>query len=222
LLSITSGAGLYFIFESFQTAQPVSGITLWIRRSGQGLWSVMCLLLLLAGGIYPIVGAYQRTNQFMQRSNSLDGFTYMQSYSPGDYQAILWLNSHIQGDPVIVEAFGPQGGDYTDYARISAFSGLPTLVGWAGHEYQWRVNWLNNGTYAADFFRRGSDVNTIYTSKDPHIVLSLLAIYHVKYLYVGNLEVAMYAGSDVGRFRQFMPIVYSNDGVTIYEVPGSP
>ena len=222
LLSITSGAGLYFIFESFQTAQPVSGITLWIRRSGQGLWSVMCLLLLLAGGIYPIVGAYQRTNQFMQRSNSLDGFTYMQSYSPGDYQAILWLNSHIQGDPVIVEAFGPQGGDYTDYARISAFSGLPTLVGWAGHEYQWRVNWLNNGTYATDFYRRGSDVSTIYTSTDPHIVLNLLGIYHVKYLYVGNLEVATYAGSDLGRFRQFMPIVYSNDGVTIYEVPGSP
>ena len=221
LLSITSGAGLYFIFERFQTAPPVTGVHRWVRRSGRGMWSLVCLLLLLAGAIYPIVGAYQRTNGFMQRSNSLDGLTYTRSYSPGDYEAICWLNSHVQGAPVIVEAFGPQGGDYSDYARISAFTGLPTLVGWAGHEYQWRVNWLNTIDNAADFYRRGSDVNTIYTSTDSRTVLKLLASYHVQYLYVGSLEVETYAGSNLGRFRQFLPVVYSAVGVTIYRVPGS-
>ena len=185
LLSITSGAGLYFIFESFQTAPPVTGINLWMQRCGQGMWSLMCLLLLLAGVIYPIVGAYQRTNAFMQRSNSLDGFAYMQSYSPGDYEAINWLNSHVQGNPVIVEAYGASGGDYSDYARVSAFTGLPTLMGWVGHEYQWRVNWLNDIYNATDFYRRGADINAIYTSTDPRVVLSLLAHYQVKYLYVG-------------------------------------
>lgn len=221
LLSITSGAGLYFIFESFQMAPPLSGINLWMRRCGWGLWSLMCLLLLLAGAIYPIVGAYQRTNEFMQRSNSLDGFAYMQSYNPGDYEAINWLNSHVQGNPVIVEAYGANGGDYSDYARVSSFTGLPTLMGWLGHEYQWRVNWLNNSNYAADFYHRGADINTIYTSTDSHVVLGLLAHYQVKYLYVGSLEISTYAGSDLNRFRQFMPIVYSADGVTIYQVPGS-
>ncbi len=221
LLSITSGAGLYFIFESFQTAPPVSGINLWIRRSGQGMWSLVCLLLLLAGAIYPIVGVYQRTNEFLQRSNSLDGFAYYQSYNRGDYEAINWLNSHVQGNPVIAEAYGPSGGDYSDYGRISVFTGLPTLMGWVGHEYQWRVNWLNNVYNATDFYRRGADINTIYTSTDPRVVLSLLAHYQVKYLYVGSWEITTYAGSDLGRFRQFMPTVYSSDGVTIYQVPGS-
>src|SRR3984893_15621707 len=111
LLSITSGAGLYFIFESFQTAPPVTGINLWIRRCGQGMWSLLCLLLLLAGAIYPVVGTYQRTNDLMQRSNSLDGFAYYQSYNRGDYEAINWLNSHVQGNPVILEAYGPSGGE---------------------------------------------------------------------------------------------------------------
>ncbi|HVB73568.1 MAG TPA: DUF2298 domain-containing protein [Ktedonobacteraceae bacterium] len=221
LLSITSGAGMYFIFESFQTAPPVVGFQLWVRRFGQGVWSVVCLLLLLAGAIYPIVGSYQRTNEFMQRTNSLNGFTYMQSYNPGDYYAINWLNSHVQGTPVIVEAFGPNGGDYSDYARVSAFTGLPTLMGWSGHEYQWRVNWLNNAYNAADFYRRGSDINTIYTSNNSQTVLDLLESYHVSYLYVGSLEVATYAGYNLKRFSKFLPVVYSADGVTIYKVPGS-
>ncbi len=221
LLSITSGCALYFIFESFQTAPLLAGFNLWVRRAARSMWLLACLLLLLAGAIYPIVGAYQRTNGFMQRSNSLDGFAYMQSYYPGDYAAINWLNSHVQGNPVIVEAYGPGGGDYTDYARVSAFTGLPTLMGWVGHEYQWRVNWLNNASNMTDFYRRGSDINTIYTSTDNQVVLGLLAYYHVKYLYVGSLETSTYLGVNLNRFRQFLPVVYSAQGVTIYEVPGS-
>jgi uncharacterized membrane protein len=199
----------------------MTGINLWIRRCGQSMWSLLCLLLLLAGAIYPVVGTYQRTNELMQRSNSLDGFAYMQAYSHGDYEAINWLNIHVQGNPVILESYGASGGDYSDYARISVFTGLPTLMGWVGHEYQWRVNWLNNAYNATDFYHRGADINTIYTSTDPRVVLGLLTHYQVKYLYVGGLETTTYAGSDLGRFRQFMPIVYSADGVTIYQVPGS-
>jgi uncharacterized membrane protein len=219
LLSITSGAGLYFIFEGFQPAFNLDGLQVLIRRSGQTIWTVMCLLLLLAGAIYPIFGSYQRTNEFMQRTNSLDGMAYLQQYAPGDYYAIQWLNAHVQGDPVIVEAFGQQGGDYSDYGRISAFTGLPTVIGWAGHEYQWRVNWLNNDYNAADFYRRGSDVNLIYTSTDPQIVLTTLKRYQAKYLYVGNLEITTYSRSNLARFSKFMPVVYSYDGVTIYRVP---
>ena len=221
LLSITSGCALYFIFESFQTAPPLAGINRWLRRGAQSMWSVVCLVLILAGAIYPIVGSYQRTNGFMQRTNSLNGFTYMQAYSPGDYAAINWLNSHVQGNPVIVEAYGPSGGDYSNYARISSFTGLPTLMGWVGHEYQWRVNWLNNTANETDFYRRGTDINTIYTSTDSHVVLGLLQYYHVKYLYVGSLEISTYLGANLNRFRQFLPVVYSALGVTIYEVPGS-
>ena len=220
LLSIACGVGVFFLFERFHSAQRLPGFHLWVRRFGQSLWAVVALLLLLAGLVFPLVGAYQRTNGFQQRTNSLDGLDYLQFYSAGDYQAIRWLNSHVQGDPVIVEALGPQGGDYSEYARISAFTGLPTVMGWIGHEYQWRVNWLNDSEYAADFYRRGADIQAIYTSPDPQTVLKLLARYQVTYLYVGSLEAVTYPGSDLGRFRRFLPVVYSANGVTIYRVPG--
>ncbi|HKF36829.1 MAG TPA: DUF2298 domain-containing protein, partial [Ktedonobacteraceae bacterium] len=219
LLSIASGAGLYFILDGFRPAATVAGMRRWIQRGSRALWVVVLALFIVAGLVYPIVGSYQRTNHFTQRTNSLDGLNYMQSYDPADYYAIRWLNSHIQGDPVIVEAYGPQGGDYSDYGRISAFTGLPTLMGWAGHEYQWRVNWLNRGVNAADFYRRGSDINSIYTDTHPGVVLELMARYNAQYLYVGPLEQMTYTGANLQRFKSFMKIIYAADGVTIYEVP---
>jgi len=218
LLSITSGAGLYFILDGFRPASMLSSVQIWLQWGVERLWAVGLVVLLLAGAAYPIAGAYTRTNEFAQRSNSLNGFAYMQTYSPGDYYAINWLNSNVSGDPVIIEAIG---GDYTDYGRVSAFTGLPTPMGWIGHEYQWRVNWLNNPLNAVDFdnrTRQGNDIDTIYTDPHPNVVLSMMARYHAEYLYVGALEQAKYPTVNLRRFAAFMQVAYSADGVTIYKV----
>jgi uncharacterized membrane protein len=219
LLSITCGAALYFIYDGFRSILRGGDWQRWLWRGFQVLWAAALLLFLIAGMVYPIVGSYQRTNHYMQRTNSLDGLNYLQSYDPSDYAAIRWLNSNIQGAPIIVEAFGPQGGDYSDYGRISAFTGLPTLMGWAGHEYQWRVNWLNNDSNAADFYHRGADITAIYTNTKPEVVLSLMNQYRAQYLYVGPLEQSTYPGANLHRFSAFMQTVYSANGVTIYRVP---
>src|SRR6266480_163503 len=221
LLSITCGAALYFMYEVSKSAVRLNGWERWVARGVQVIWTAALLVLFLAGLVYPIVGSYQRTNHYAQRTNSLDGLNYLQSYDPGDYAAIRWLNSHVQGSPVIVEAFNLQGGDYSDYGRISAFTGLPTLMGWAGHEYQWRVNWLNDANNAADFYRRGADITAIYTNTNPEAVLSLLKRYDAHYLYVGSIEKTTYPQANLNRFSGFMQTVYSANDVTIYRVPGS-
>jgi uncharacterized membrane protein len=215
LLSVTCGAGLYFIMQHFQPGANATAEQRFTRRTAQVVWMVALFLFLVAGSIYPIVGSYQRTNQFASRTNSLDGLAYMKISDPADYYGIQWLNNNIQGDPVIVEAVGP---DYSDYARISAFTGLPTIMGWVGHEYQWRVNWLNRPANAADFDRRQNDVTAIYTNNNPDVVLSLMARYNAQYLYVGPLEEETYLGANLHRFGAFMQVVYSDHGVTIYKV----
>ncbi len=221
LLSITCGAAIYFIYEGFQSIVRYNGWERWLLRGVQAVWSVALVVFFLVGMVYPIVGSYQRTNHYLQRTNSLDGLNYLQLYDPGDYTAIRWLNSHVQGSPVIVEAYNPQGGDYSDYGRISAFTGLPTLMGWAGHEYQWRVNWLNDAYNANDFYGRGADISAIYTNTNPATVLSLMKRYDARYLYVGSLEKTTYLQANLNRFSKFMQTVYSANGVTIYMVPGS-
>ena len=223
LLSITSGAGLSFILESFRPQMADSRGQLRLQRGVEGVWMAGLLLLLLASAVYPLVGTYARTNHYIQRTNSLDGINYLQNCkvpdcdydTSGDYAAIRWLNSQVSGDPVIVEAVGD---DYSSYARISAFTGLPTPMGWVGHEYQWRVNWLNNGLNAVDFDSRKSDVDTIYTDPHASVVMNLLARYHVQYLYVGLLEQMKYPKADLHRFSAFLHVVYAAHGVTIYQV----
>jgi len=198
----------------------------WMQRGVEGLWAVGLLMLLLASAVYPLAGTYARTNHYTQRTNSLDGIDYLQSCNipdcdydtSGDYWAIRWLNSQVSGDPVIVEAVGD---DYSSYGRISAFTGLPSPMGWVGHEYQWRVNWLNTGYNAVDFNNRKGDVDTIYTDPHPGVVMNLFDRYHVKYVYVGQLERMMYPKADLHRFGAFMHVAYSADGVTIYQVNGS-
>jgi len=133
--------------------------------------------------------------------------------SAGDYAAIRWLNANVQGDPVIVEAIGD---DYSFDGRISAFTGLPTLMGWVGHEDQWRLTWLENDANKDEFNRRESDIDQIYTSPDPRVVLSLMARYNARYLYVGPLEIAKYSYVNLQRYAAFMQVAYNAEGVTIY------
>ncbi|HLZ59536.1 MAG TPA: DUF2298 domain-containing protein [Ktedonosporobacter sp.] len=239
LLSIACGSGLYFIIESFRPFKLASQVQRWSLRVGLGLWSVVLGLFLLAGSVYPLMAPVARYAQYnpntqalyWQRSNSLDGLAYLANCRPptcqydlsGDYGAIRWLNANVQGDPVIVEALGD---DYTSYDRVSAFTGLPTIFGWAGHEEQWRINWLNRGSNASDsrYNSRAADIDLIYTNPDPSQVLATMARYHAQYLYVGALEYVKYTQQkyprlDLHRFSAFMQTVYSANGVVIYKVP---
>jgi uncharacterized membrane protein len=188
---------------------------------GKLIWIAGFLVLVLGALVYPVFAANGRTGDYQQRVG-LDGAQYLatQYLDAGDAAAIRWINEHITGDPVIVEA---TGGEYTYYARISTFTGLPTILGWAGHEIQWRVNWLNVPANAADFNRRLSDINTIYTSTDAGLVRQLLQHYQASYLYVGALEQRTYANVNLSHFSQapfsqFLTPVYQAEGVIIYQI----
>lgn len=242
LLSVVGGAGAYFVLDNLRatialpTFLRVRFSSTWLNgyAASRVLWSAALLVLLLMGAVYPLTAPKQRTSNFMTRSNSLDGLDYMRTYDPADYTAIRWINGHITGAPVLAEAPGP---DYSDYGRISIFTGLPSIMNWPGHELQWRINWFNgnNGANGADFSRRVNDLNCIYVDPAPQHVLTLLASYQVRYVYVGPLEQATYLGAtacqyhsqgsityqgaNLQRFQTFLKIVYRAQGVTIYQVP---
>ena len=44
-----------------------------------------------------------------------------------DVSAIQWLKENIKGAPVVLEA---NGDSYSGYERVSAATGLPTILGW--------------------------------------------------------------------------------------------
>src|SRR5262249_36612089 len=96
----------------------------------------------------------------------------------GDAAAIAWLNAHVSGSPVIAEAsIGPYR---CNGSRISAATGLPTIIGWERHEQQQR--------YPDELPPRVDDVRTLYTSSDVAEKTAILRRYNVAYVIVGDLE----------------------------------
>ncbi len=167
-------------------------------------------LLFAAGMVYPLLGNIRRANDF-NRTPTLDGIAYLAQIQPHDYAAIIWLNEHVEGAPVILEAPGTGGSSYVYEGRVSALTGLPTLLGWAGHEGQWRGSYEIQGS-------REPDIQTIYNTLDPQVAQSLLKEYGVTYVYVGPLERSEYDRRGLEKFGRFMDVVYQNEGVTIYKM----
>lgn len=101
--------------------------------------------IVLATLPYLPLSADDWTNGFEERT-SLNGEQYLASANPSDFAAIEWIREHTAPGDTIAE--GP-GCSYqvlngVPLNRISAFTGVPTVVGWVGHESQWRRGQFDN------------------------------------------------------------------------------
>jgi uncharacterized membrane protein len=184
------------------------GLAAFIRRSGVGgrVVVAVAIILILAGLLFPVLAIPKRAGEY-GGPVTLDGVEHLARERPADYAAIAWLNEHVKGSPVILET---PGGSYGYEARVSAHTGLPTVLGWAGHEHQWR------GTYDEQA-RRKEDIETLYTSVDEEQVLTLLDKYDISYVYVGPLERSRYPVEGLAKFAGLMEVVYESGGIVIYK-----
>ncbi|MEK6221310.1 MAG: hypothetical protein N2D54_03595, partial [Chloroflexota bacterium] len=123
-----------------------------------------------------------------------------------DFSALDWLQNAPLG--TMVEAVG---GSYSIYARISTHSGQPTLLGWPGHESQWRGGGVEMGS-------RFSDIDLLYSTGSWTEALNLLGKYQIKYVYVGALERSTYIVSET-KFQEFLTPVFQQGSVVVYQVP---
>ena len=135
---------------------------------------------------------------------TLDGNAYLRREHPGDFAAIEWLREHVDAPTVVLEA---TGNPYSYFARFSANTGLPTVLGWANHEGLWR------GHDRAVFARR-DDIARIYNGTTLAEVAPLLARYDVRYIAVGDLEREQHAAG-LAKFRS-LPVAFQGDGTVIY------
>jgi YYY domain-containing protein len=140
----------------------------------------------------------------------------------GDAAAIDWLLANVEGTPVIAEAsIGPYR---CNGSRISAATGLPTIIGWERHQQQQR--------YPDTLPARVQDVRTLYTSADIEEKTAILRRYNVEYVVVGELE-RLYpiannecspAGSAVGidafeaMLGSTLEVAHAAGGTAIYRV----
>jgi YYY domain-containing protein len=171
-------------------------------------WAVLVAAVVAAGMLYPLLAIPNKTGGFDGQA-TLDGLAFMKQSRPDEYAAIQWLRAHVPGTDHIVEA---TGGSFTEYAPISAFTGLPTLLGWGGHELQWRGNYDEPG-------KRERDLEAIYQSTDSQEVLTLLDKYQVRYVCLGPLETQKYGlrADAATRLGRVLETVFQQGNVTIFQ-----
>lgn len=179
----------------------------WRRRLYTLCFLLTSVILVTLVMIYPYLAVNAYYNNF-KSYQGLDGVHYLKTLYPNDYAAVQWINEYIKGQPVILEA---QGDSYTDYARISANTGLPTVLGWTVHEWLWR------GTYDIPA-PRINEIKTMYETSEVQTAKNLLNTYKVKYVYIGNLEYQKYPKLDEQKFEKLGHIVFQQENTKIYEL----
>jgi YYY domain-containing protein len=194
-------------------------------------FSAGAILFIGLGLIYTVMAIPSRAGDF-QGSANLNGASSIASNNPDDWAAIEWLNANAEQGlpaetvPVILEApsVPPWGGSYHYEGRISAFSGFPTVLGWALHESQWRGNYVQQAI-------REPDIATIYTTSNGQTMVDLLHKWNVNYVVLGQPELTYIqqvcsqsgtgctTSSALRKFDQVLQPVFSQGQTTIYKVP---
>lgn len=202
LLSVVATYGLFYWNRAHGLLE---GRRLLLSRT-----AAVVLVVLVIGPLWWTLAAAQSKAGDYTGPATFDGWAFLETSAPGDAAVIGFLQENAHSGERIVEAVG---GGYSENGRISAATGLPAVIGWPGHERQWR------GT--DELFRsRENDVRTIYESTDEAETRRLLDLYEVKYVVIGNRERIGYPTLRTSKFDSLGEKVFESDGAIIYMVRG--
>jgi uncharacterized membrane protein len=208
-------------------------------RSTKFVWGFILGLLVLFAASYPLIATTEKmTDRWPDIQNpphTLDGATFMlgdaRSLNPAiynddnrplnlshDYAAILYMQDHISGSPVIVEGHTEE---YRWGSRFSIYTGLPSVVGWS-----WHVRQHNSLLDGAIVDKLIEEVNNFYNTADEQAAKHFLDKHQVKYIVVGDLERAYYDANGLNKFQNMvnqgvLKVVFGDNSAnttTIFEV----
>lgn len=166
--------------------------------------AVVVLLILAALTIYPI-----KTLQYFKNSRAYTGLQnplkWFEEKYPEDYDAYKFLkDGNYKGN--IAEA---AGDSYTDSNFFSTLLGMPTIIGWSGHEWTWRGT--NEG-----LDQRRADALELYTGYDIKKASSVIKKYNIKYIIIGSSEKRIYSSNiKTSKLLSLGEVIFQNPSTVV-------
>jgi len=178
----------YQVWTLFALAMSLGLLALWNeawpRRIARPVLLTFIILGIAVSTIYSVV-SWMRWNDYWGNRpwQGLDGAGYIGRFNADELAAIRWLQTNATDDDILLEAAGCsyQPNSLLPSNRASAYSGVSTVIGWAGHEQQWR---RGQPELLSVLSPRQEDVATMFA--DPRS--PLFDQYGITLLYLGTYE----------------------------------
>ena len=180
-------------------------VLLRVAFPGRGLRRAMTAVLVVAALPHPL---WMALNQVSGRPLGIDGMAWM---AEGDRAIVRFLREQPH-QAAVIEAVG---GAYTEYARLSANSGVPALIGWENHELVWRGHGVVEETS-----RRATLVRELYSCGDPARVREIATGEGIPLVAIGSLERADFAEESLAAVRAAGELVLDEAGGQVVRVDG--
>jgi uncharacterized membrane protein len=105
----------------------------------------------------------------------------MAHLEPDQRSTIRWIQENVPPGTRVLEAVGSSYD--SDSNRFSTFTGRPTLLGWPGHEVQWR------GSHYAEYSAGRADTSKlIYSGGGPSEITRAISDWNIHFIIVGPRE----------------------------------
>jgi uncharacterized membrane protein len=182
---------LFALSASVALAWVASDLDRWLP-AWRRIWIVLAGVALFLAALYPLAATPTKIKDRMAEDapHSLNGMAFMpyatrfelyETFALAeDYRAIRWIQEHVEGSPVIVEANVPE---YRWGSRFTIYSGLPGVLGWNWHQRQQRIV-----TGDERVFSRSEAITDFYLTREVGQAQEFLERYNVKYVILGRLE----------------------------------
>jgi YYY domain-containing protein len=161
----------------------------------------------LAAALWPLNVAVSRFRQ-KDAPLSLDAHGPLERRGKGDAAAIDWLKANAPVGSVVLEA---SGDPYSEFARVSSHTGVPTVMGWANHEGLWRSN-------DPEVEERKARVKLFYTTPDPRVAWETIQKYGVTHVVLGDMERKTYGSNPATAGFPFLSPAFGSEGTAIFTV----
>lgn len=195
VFSITSGITLKFLLQ--YNLRNITRIILSIS-----------LLILATSNIYFVTASYLTKIKESSNSNpNLSSINQLEN-DTNKYELIKYLMLNSNHNDVLIET---QGKSYTHDSQISSESRIPTILGWVGHQLQWRSN--HN-----DIYNREKDIDTFYISNDSQEIINIINKYSITMIILGPNEIEKYNINSLDKFLDISEIIYKNNDYTLLRV----
>lgn len=150
-------------------------------RTGQILVATATTAILVGGLAFPVVAG----SQWLESRNpehewrGVDGLAFLEQTDPASYHALMWLWENASEEDVMLAAGGCEW--YAAIGRPSAASGVPSIIGWDGHERQWH---LGDADIVNQLPERIDAVNSLFSRPTDEV----LDAYDVSLIFIGRTE----------------------------------